>query len=415
MFEQWLAQFPWATNEFAGLEMWMWVVLPGLFFGIWAVTRILVAAISGIGYGLTKRKEFYDNYIRTLNGPAALFLTAMAFNAAQALLPLEETTQANLDYLNTALYTVAVTWGLLKLTQAAFDVVKGRLQADGRIGAAAIIPLLRKLTKTTVVALAVLFTLQNWGFDVAAIIAALGIGGVALALASQKSVENIFGGVMVSLDQPIRVGDFGKFGDFVGTVEDIGLRSTRIRTLGRTIISVPNSDMASMQIESFAPRDKILLQTTLGLRYETTADQMRFVLMQIKELLLRHPMIDNTPARARFVSFNDYSLDIEIFAYIKTSDWNEFLEVKEDLFLRIKDIVEEAGSDFAFPSQTMYFERGGGLDEKLQGTADKQVKDLRKKGELQWPQFTDDRTREVTDTLDYPPKDAAIVKMQKAS
>ncbi|MCH2547727.1 MAG: mechanosensitive ion channel family protein, partial [Alphaproteobacteria bacterium] len=209
-----------------------------------------------------------------------------------------------------------------------------------------------------------------------------------------------------------RVGDFGNFGNFVGTVEDIGLRSTRIRTLGRSVVSVPNSEMAGMRIETYAPRDQILLKTVLGLRYETTTDQMRYIIVQIKELLVSHPMVDNSPARARFVAFSDYSLDVEVFAYIKTSDWNEYLEVQEDLFLRMKDIVESAGSDFAFPSQTVYFERGAGLDEAMQKSIDEKVQDDRSKSRMQWPSFTHDRVEEISDTLVYPPKESAAANQR---
>jgi MscS family membrane protein len=407
MLEDVLYQFPWLTTEFAGLAAWLWVALPAIFIGSWLVTRIIVAMAMGIAGKLVRHKGFFDNYMAPLGGPIALFATGLLFVAGQGLLPLEDSIAAKLSALNAVIFTFAVTWGLIRLTHNMFETAREHLVANGRAGAAAIIPLMRKMSKATIVVLALIFLLQNWGFDVAAIIAALGVGGIALALASQKSVENLFGGIMISLDQPIRVGDFGNFGDFVGTVEDIGLRSTRIRTLGRTVVSIPNSEMASMRLETFAPRDKILLKTLLGLRYETTADQMRYIIVAIKELLLSHPKVDNDPARARFVAFNDYSLDIEIFAYVKTADWSEYLEVQEDIFLRIKDIVEEAGSDFAFPSQTMYFERGSGLDAELQKSTGAKVSTARKQGSLQWPSFTSKHVQELTDTLVYPPKESA--------
>lgn len=404
MLEELLNQFPILATEFSGLAVWLWVALPSIFITAWIVTRLIVGMVLGVAGRFTRHKEFFETYISPLGGPVALFFNAAIFVAAQNLLPLEKEVVAKLTSLNAAVFTFAVAWGMIRITHNVFGGIRDRFLADGRAGAAAIIPLMRKMSKAAIVILSLLFLLQNWGFDVAAIIAALGVGGIAVALASQKSVENLFGGVMISLDQPIRVGDFGEFGGFVGTVEDIGLRSTRIRTLNRTVVSIPNSEMAGMRLESFAPRDKILLKTLLGLRYETTPDQIRYIVSEIKELLMAHKMVENDPARVRFVAFNNYSLDLEIFAYVKTGDYSEFLAVQEDLFLRIMDIVADAGSDFAFPSQTMYFERGSGMDKKLQKTVDGKVAKARKSGELQWPSPSPERLDKITDTLDYPEK-----------
>ena len=145
--------------------------------------------------------------------------------------------------------------------------------------------------------------LENFGFNVTGVLAALGVGGLAVALAAQKTVENLFGGVTLIADQPVRVGDLCRFGDRTGTVEDIGLRSTRLRTPERTVVSVPNGEFASMQLENFAPRDRIRLQAMLALRYETTPAQMRAVLSAISKLLLGNPKIAPNSAYARFVGF----------------------------------------------------------------------------------------------------------------
>ena len=152
-----------------------------------------------------------------------------------------------------------------------------------------------------------------------------------MALAAQKTVEHLFGGLTLIADQPVKVGDFCRFGDQVGTVERIGLRSTRVRTLDRTVVSVPNGDFAKLRLENFAERDRIWLRVMLGLRYETTPDQLRHVLVDLHELLYAHPRIDPDPARVRFVGFGAYTLDVEIYAYVRTADYNEFLAVREDL------------------------------------------------------------------------------------
>jgi MscS family membrane protein len=238
-------------------------------------------------------------------------------------------------------------------------------------------------------------------------VAGLGVGGLAVALAAQKSLENLFGGLTLIVDQPVHVGDFCRFGDRVGTVEDIGLRSTRIRTLDRTLVTIPNSEFSSMQIENFARRDRIWLATTIGVRYETTPDQLRFLLISLKRMLLAHPMIDPDPARVRFSGFGASSLDIDIFAYVRTTDINEFYAVREDVFLRLMEVVVDSGTGFAFPSQTIYAAADTGVDTERGSAAAAQVAQWRGAGELSMPTPSPRVVDEIADTLDYPPKGSA--------
>jgi MscS family membrane protein len=209
-------------------------------------------------------------------------------------------------------------------------------------------------------------------------------------------------------DRPVAVGDFCRFGDKVGTVEDIGLRSVRIRTLDRTVVTVPNSAFASLQLENFAQRDRIRFYTVLGLRYETTAEQLRFVLVELKKLLVAHPKVHPDPARIRFIGFGAYSLDLEIFCYVETADWAEFLAIREDLLLRIMEIVESTGSGFAFPSQTLYLGGDDGLDESRSRAAEAQVRDWRERRELPLPDPAPESVREATDSLPYPPEGSVL-------
>jgi small-conductance mechanosensitive channel len=207
----------------------------------------------------------------------------------------------------------------------------------------------------------------GWGISEEAaigivIVAGLGIGGLAVALAAQKTVENLFGGLTLITDQPVRAGDFCRVGGWIGTVEDVGLRSTRIRTLDRTVVTIPNAAFAAMELENFARRDRIFFHPILNLRYETTPDQLRWLLVALKRLLVSHPMVSPEPARVRFVALGAHSLDLELFAYVRTTDFDEFLAVQEDLLLRIMDLVEESGTGFAFPSQTLYAAPDPGVD-----------------------------------------------------
>jgi MscS family membrane protein len=270
------------------------------------------------------------------------------------------------------------------------------------------VPAGRKAAKAVVLGLAVIAVLQNLGVNITGILAGLGIGGLAVALAAQKTVENLFGGVTLLLDQPVRVGDFCRFGDKIGTVEEIGLRSTRVRTLERTVVSIPNAEFASIQLENFARRDRIWLKPVIGLRYETTPDQLRYVLVEIRKMLYAHPRVERDPARIRFVGFGAYSLDLEIFAYVNTTDFGEFLAIREDIQLRIMDIVAASGTGFAFPSSTTYFARDGGLDRARAEEAEARVRAWRAEGAMWLPEFPPDAIAALDGTLDYPPAGAAV-------
>lgn len=199
------------------------------------------------------------------------------------------------------------------------------------------------------------------GIPVYGVVAGLGIGGLAIALAAQPTMENLIGGMILYADQVLRVGDICKLGTLTGTVEMIGIRSTRIRAVDQTLITVANADLVKMQIVNLSRRGSIHLHTVLGLRYETTPEQLREVLKQLQRVLAEHPMVKPDP-RVRFIRFGAHSLDLEVFAYVATTSWPEFLKVQEELFLTFTDVVETAGSGFAFPSSTTYLARDPGLN-----------------------------------------------------
>jgi MscS family membrane protein len=244
---------------------------------------------------------------------------------------------------------------------------------------------------------------ERIGVPLYGIMAGLGVGGVALALAAQPSIENLIGGFSLFADKPIRVGDFCRYGTDVGIVEAIGLRSTRIRGIDRTLTTIPNAVLARMPVVNFAMRDRMLLKTDIGLRYETQPEQLRFVLAKLRELLLAHPRVTPEPARVRFIGFGNSSLNVEVFAYVSTEDWNEFLAIQEDILLRMMDVVTASGTGIAFPSQTLYFARDSGLDPDKSAAALAQVQAWRAEQKLPFPEFDLDFRRTHRDTLDYPP------------
>jgi MscS family membrane protein len=248
------------------------------------------------------------------------------------------------------------------------------------------------------------------GIPVYGLVAGAGIGGLAIALASQDSLQNFLGTLNIFADRPARVGDFCRFGDEspglsrVGTVEEIGLRSTRIRGPDRTITTIPNAEFAKMHIVNMSKRNQMVLKMSINLRYETTPDQLRVVLARLREMLLAHPCITEEPARVRATALGEYAINLELLGYVDTEDWNEFLAVQEDVILRIMDIVADVGTAFAFPSRTLYHARDTGMDSNKQQSASEQVTDWIDSQSLPFPNFTEDHRKQVKDTLKYPPE-----------
>ena len=260
-----------------------------------------------------------------------------------------------------------------------------------------------RLLGLTIGITALILGIERVGISLVPILAGLGIGGLALALAARPTLENVIAGLILLTDRPVAVGELCRFGDQIGTVQEIGLRSTRILALNGDLISMPNSKFSELELANKSRRDRILLRQTIGLRYETTSEQLQFVLAKLREMILAHPKLLEQKAQVRFVKYGDYSLDLEIFAYVDTGSWHEFRGIQEDLLLRVKDLVEAAGTDFAFPSQINYLSQDNGLDQERSRAAEAQVQAWRSKGVLPFPEFPSEQREQLRNTLDFPP------------
>jgi MscS family membrane protein len=201
------------------------------------------------------------------------------------------------------------------------------------------------------------------GVSVYGIVAGLGVGGVAFALAAQPTIENLIAGMSLLADKAVRIGDLCKYGNALGTVEAVGVRSTQFRGADRTLTNIPNAVLAKMEIVSLTRRDQMLFQTVLGLRCETTPEQLRLVLARLRDAVAAQPLVSSDSVRIRLVGLGESSLDVEVFGYVVTTDWAEFLAAREDILLSMMDVVEGAGTALALPSRTIYFGGDRGVDE----------------------------------------------------
>jgi len=249
-------------------------------------------------------------------------------------------------------FAIAFYWLLTRITRAISSRIGASLSSRGMYAERSIVSLVRRFVEVSIFILVALVVLDSLGFDVSTALAGVGIGTLALGLGAQKTFENMFGGVSVLFDKVIQVGDTCKVNNQTGVVEDIGLRSTRLRTYERTLLSIPNGIMASAVVENLRFRDKFLCQQVIRLRYDLSPDHVRFVLEEIGELLKENPKVEDTSARARFLRFADYALEVEIYCYIQESDYASFLATQEGLLLSIMDVLEKAGVVVALPTQT---------------------------------------------------------------
>ena len=215
-----------------------------------------------------------------------------------------------------------------------------------------------RIAAIVVVTVVSLMALQTLGVPVAGLIAGLGVGGLAIALAAQSTLENFIGGIILYADQPVRVGDICRFGNRRGTVEDVGLRSVKVRTIDDTVVTVPNATFAKMQLENLSERNRVLLREKICLRYETTREQLQTVLSALEAMLRDHDRIAEEKLRVRFNGFDDAVLNVELYAYALTADWPEFLEIRQDVLIKVMEIVENSGTQMALPTEVHYSAEG---------------------------------------------------------
>jgi len=429
-----LAQVPAAAAEFAGLHVEAYVprvlkdvkifsmplyrliiviLALALALGLGSlVTRALVPLLRPVLRRLTGEED--DRTLVSLKAPIRLVLVAAALHLGSRL----ATSLAMRQFWTRVAVTVGIVglaWLAIQFTDIVAELGARSFRRRRTLGKVAMWNLVRRLFRSAVVIVAALVVLHRAGADLSAILTGLGIGGIGIALAAQKTLENLFGGIMIVTDEPVRVGDFCRVGDLMGTVEDIGLRSTRIRTLSRTVVAVPNGQLSLMNIENYSLRDKFWFRHLIGVRYETTADQLRYVLAGIRTMLYTHPKVERDGARIRFVGFGGSSLDLEIFAYVTATEMPDFLAIQEDLLLRIMDIIAEAGSGIAFPSQTTYLAKDTPLDVQKKEGAVSRVQRWRERGELPFPDFRPDQVDPLRDRIEYPPPESALRSDPKGS
>lgn len=346
------------TASFFGLSRGQWLLLPVVVLGCIVVGVAFTRGIRRLLRHLTAKTalSWDDALLDRTKGPLRLLSSVGLFVVVVRLLVLPAQFEHWIDRGAAAVASGGVFWGLFRAIEIGASALSSSPWAAERPAALTLIPIGARVTRVVLVALAVGTGLSLVGVPVASIVAGLGVGGLAVALAAQKTFENLLGAFTIGVDQPFREGDFVKVDDFVGTVERVGLRSTTFRTLDRTVITLPNGQVAEKRLETFAARDRIRLFATLGLVYSTTSSQLRSVMAGLEEVLRAHPKIWPDAVIVRFAGFGQSSLDIEVMAWFQTTDFDEFCAIRSGVFIDFMGVVERAGSAFAFPTRTLHIE-----------------------------------------------------------
>jgi MscS family membrane protein len=387
--------FP-AAN-FLGLAVWQWVFLLIIIAAAAAIAFPISRAVSWV----VRRKQYAlsDLFSRFINGPFYVLLILIIARSNFELVHPSITARAIFEA--STISIAIITWMFIRLAGLFREYWTLRLKRRGRENA---IVLLRPAFATLnilILFFAVLIWLDNIGFRVTTVLAGLGIGGIAVALATQKSIENFIGALTLFLSAPIRVGDLCRIGDQMGIVEEIGLRATKLRTLEQTVVTVPNAEFANMQIENLTGRKSFRFNPKIKIRIDTSPDQVRYILLELQKLLYAHSKVADSPLRVRFTGFGDYSLNVDINCYINTTDFNENLAVAEDLNLRIMKIISDAGSEIAIPTSIEYKGTAQTIDDAAKEKVQEAVAGWPEETGLV-PELTDDQIKELKNTIPFP-------------
>jgi len=338
---------------FLGFELFKWVIV----FSVGILVYVAVFLIA-----LAIRRTLGDpdtpshrRVLRFLVLPFGIWVVIMTMNVVATSLG-RGVTADTIQRLSPVPILVTV-WMMFGGMNLLWDIYSNRLQQQDRPGAAVLLRPASSALKLLIAIGAVLIYLDNLGVNITTLLAGLGVGGIAVALALQKPMEDVFGAFTLYTQQPIRVGDFCRVGTEMGTIEEIGLRTTRLRTVANTLIAIPNSRLANEPIDNFSARSKILYRPILRLRYDTTPEQLQQILDGVRALFSAHERVLQDNHRVRFKEIADDALLVEVYGYFDTTDWSEYLELAEELNMRILEIVAQAGTTLSLPARTLHIEQ----------------------------------------------------------
>jgi MscS family membrane protein len=352
----------WMNNQVIGISIGQYATALGIILVAYITKKVFAYLFIKVILPLTQKtkRELDDRFFACLQKPAEflIFLIGLFIAVEILQLPGEPFDFSKLaTALLKALVIFDIAWFLFNLVDMVDHYLSRWAERTESTLDDQLAPLLRKSLRIFIIVMAGLMAIQTFGYPITGVLASLGIGGLAFALAAKDTVSNIFGSLMIIFDRPFHVGDWIKAGDMEGTVEEVGFRSTKIRTFAKTLISVPNNIIANLALDNYSRMPKRRIRLTVGVSYDTTPEQMREAVKRIRELLKTHPAIDQEFFLVNFTDFGASSLDIMVYCFTTTTVWGDYLDAREDVCLKIMDTLAELGLEIAFPSTTVYLRK----------------------------------------------------------
>ena len=340
--------------------LYYFVFLPLLYVVLSLINRIARATLAYIvrrwGHGVEIRN------VTLLPHPLRILILAITIYATVHEFGLSLLARQAGSTIAAFLLILAFVWAMFLISARCEAHLKRRMESQGRLSSTAILRPARSVMDFLAVIVGFMLLLHKLGINPSTTLAGLGVGGIAIALAAQKTLENVIGGASLIMDGAVRVGDFFKMGDVTGTIEVIGLRSTRVRTLDRTLVTIPNGQMATMTLENISARDQFWLRQVIGVEHQTPAPALNSLLTDVRALLEREPRIIPATMRARFLRFAESNLELEVVAYVAARDWNHFLEIQEGILMRIRELIRSAGVEIGYPARAIYLKNEIAMD-----------------------------------------------------
>ena len=307
-----------------------------------------------------------DHFITVLEAPASTLILIIGIFLSATALPLAGEWEGILYMIFRGLSIFVVFWALFRLSDVLIDILADLSEKTGSDAFRGFGSLIKKSLRVFIIVVGAVMVIDNLGYNIRGIIATLGIGGAAFAFAAKDTIANIYGSIALALDRPFRVGDWIQVGDRVdGDVEEIGLRSTKVRTWPKTVISIPNAVLANEMIDNFSRMPKRRVRQVVGVTYETDPDTMVKIVEDIRKLLFEDEGVNTDFILVNWTDFGSSSLDILVYYFTRTTKWAEYMEVRQSINVKIAKVVKAHGSSVAFPTRTLYFE--GDLARRMAG------------------------------------------------
>jgi len=385
--------------KFMGMDNWQLLGTALFFIVAWPLAALASYLLMRIALLIPNR--FPLGIQRFFKLPMRIFLYIMIARILIGQLGLSLTARILLE--SSGMDFIAWTILLLGLMSLLRDYQIRKMQYAGKTQYVALLKPFTTMSKVVVVTIIALYWANSAGYDMSTILAGLGVGSLAVALAAQRTLENVIGAVTLYTARPVSAGDFCRFGNVTGTVEEIGLRSTLLRTLDRTLLVVPNSVFASQEIENYSQRDRIRYFRRFRLRL-AGAEQLRFVLAEVRKTFLAHPRVIQDSVSVRFEDIDDASAILRLDAGVNSTDYQEYLAVAEDLNLRVVEQVQNAGAIFSGPGQLLQWRELEPDNAELAARVETTLQEWRTQDRLPFPNYDNDDIAALKDTLDYPPQ-----------